>query len=79
MPTHNLLLLARISELAERVEVPVLIGTSRKAFIGALLAGNVLDGTAQFFGDSGRAFRAVGRDQVGQGLPSWRASVLKAR
>ena len=36
---HNLVLLARVSELVERVDVPVLVGTSRKAFIGSLLAG----------------------------------------
>jgi dihydropteroate synthase len=36
---HNLTLLARLSELVERVDVPVLVGTSRKAFIGSVLAG----------------------------------------
>ena len=34
---HNLELIARVSELAARVDVPVLIGTSRKAFIGSVL------------------------------------------
>ena len=34
---HNLALLARLSELVERVEVPLLVGTSRKSFIGAVL------------------------------------------
>jgi dihydropteroate synthase len=34
---HNLVLLARLSELVDRVEVPVLVGTSRKAFIGSVL------------------------------------------
>jgi dihydropteroate synthase len=36
---HNLTLLARLSALVERVDVPVLVGTSRKAFIGSVLAG----------------------------------------
>jgi dihydropteroate synthase len=36
---HNLELLARLGELVERVEVPVLVGTSRKSFIGAALDG----------------------------------------
>ena len=36
---HNLVLLARLSELVDRVEVPVLVGTSRKAFIGSVLGG----------------------------------------
>jgi dihydropteroate synthase len=35
---HNLELLARLSDLVERVDVPVLVGTSRKAFIGSVLA-----------------------------------------
>jgi dihydropteroate synthase len=35
---HNLLLLAGLRALAERVQVPVLVGTSRKTFIGRLLA-----------------------------------------
>jgi dihydropteroate synthase len=34
---HNLELLARLGELAARVEVPVLVGSSRKRFIGAVL------------------------------------------
>ncbi|MBA2326609.1 MAG: dihydropteroate synthase [Actinobacteria bacterium] len=34
---HNLELLARLHELVARVEVPVLVGTSRKRFIGAVL------------------------------------------
>jgi dihydropteroate synthase len=34
---HNLELLARLSELVDRVGVPVMVGTSRKSFIGALL------------------------------------------
>ena len=33
--SHNLALLARLSELVDRVDVPVLVGTSRKAFIGS--------------------------------------------
>jgi len=36
---HNLELLARLGELTARVEVPVLVGTSRKRFIGAVLGG----------------------------------------
>ena len=35
---HNLLLLAGIADLVARVHVPVVVGTSRKAFIGNLLA-----------------------------------------
>jgi dihydropteroate synthase len=34
---HNLALLARLDELADRVEVPLLIGASRKGFLGELL------------------------------------------
>ncbi len=34
---HNLTLLARLDELVARVEVPVLVGTSRKSFIRAVL------------------------------------------
>jgi dihydropteroate synthase len=34
---HNLALLARLDELVGRVDVPVLVGTSRKSFIGAVL------------------------------------------
>jgi dihydropteroate synthase len=34
---HNLDLLARLPELVERVEVPVLVGTSRKRFLGTVL------------------------------------------
>jgi dihydropteroate synthase len=40
---HNLVLLARLSELVDRVEVPVLVGTSRKAFIGSLLGSAAAD------------------------------------
>lgn len=36
---HNLELLARLSELTALVAVPVLVGTSRKRFIGAVLGG----------------------------------------
>ena len=36
---HNLALLARLSELVDRVDVPMLVGTSRKAFIGSVLGG----------------------------------------
>ncbi len=34
---HNLELLGRLSEITERVQVPVLVGTSRKAFLGEML------------------------------------------
>ncbi len=34
---HNLALLARLRELCDRVEVPVLVGASRKRFLGELL------------------------------------------
>ncbi len=37
--SHNLALLARLPELVDRVDVPVLVGTSRKAFIGSALGG----------------------------------------
>jgi len=37
--TQNLELLARLPELIDRVGVPVLVGTSRKRFIGAVLGG----------------------------------------
>ncbi|MBW2269515.1 MAG: dihydropteroate synthase [Deltaproteobacteria bacterium] len=33
---HNLALLARVGELRQRLELPVLVGPSRKAFLGAL-------------------------------------------
>jgi dihydropteroate synthase len=35
---HNLELLGRLTELVERVNVPVLVGASRKRFLGTLLA-----------------------------------------
>jgi dihydropteroate synthase len=35
---HNLELLARVRELATRVDVPLLVGTSRKTFVGRVLA-----------------------------------------
>lgn len=35
---HNFALLARLPELVARVGVPVLVGTSRKAFLGSVLA-----------------------------------------
>jgi dihydropteroate synthase len=38
LAAHNLELLARLPELVARVDVPVLIGPSRKTFIGAVLA-----------------------------------------
>ena len=38
LASHNLEVLARLDELARRVEVPVLVGASRKAFLGAVLA-----------------------------------------
>jgi len=41
---HNLALLARVDELVARFPVPVLVGTSRKRFIGSVLAGVGLDG-----------------------------------
>jgi dihydropteroate synthase len=34
---HNLTLLARLDDLVARVRVPVLVGTSRKRFLGAVL------------------------------------------
>jgi dihydropteroate synthase len=40
---HNLELLARLGELTALVEVPVLVGTSRKRFIGAVLGGEGSD------------------------------------
>lgn len=36
---HNLELIARLPEIAARVGVPILVGTSRKAFIGSVLGG----------------------------------------
>jgi dihydropteroate synthase len=41
--SHNLALLARLSELVDRVDVPVLVGTSRKTFIGSVLGGAAPD------------------------------------
>jgi len=35
--THNLELLARLRELATRVDVPLLVGTSRKTFVGRVV------------------------------------------
>jgi len=35
---HNLELLARLRELVDALDVPVLVGTSRKAFLGTVLA-----------------------------------------
>ena len=40
---HNLELLAGLPRLADRVGVPLLVGTSRKGFIGALLGGAPVD------------------------------------
>jgi dihydropteroate synthase len=37
---HNLELLARLDEIVARVQVPVLVGTSRKRFIGLVLGGD---------------------------------------
>ena len=37
---HNLELLARLPELAARLDAPVVVGTSRKRFIGAILGGD---------------------------------------
>jgi dihydropteroate synthase len=36
---HNLTLLARLDELCDRVGVPVVVGASRKRFLGSLVAG----------------------------------------
>ena len=36
-PEHNLALLASLPDLAARVEVPLLVGTSRKSFLGRVL------------------------------------------
>jgi dihydropteroate synthase len=36
---HNLALLARLDELVARLGVPVMVGTSRKTFLGAIVAG----------------------------------------
>jgi dihydropteroate synthase len=38
LPRHNLALLARLPELVDRCGVPILVGPSRKTFIGAVLA-----------------------------------------
>jgi dihydropteroate synthase len=40
---HNLELLARLPGIASRVGVPLVVGTSRKGFIGALLGGAPVD------------------------------------
>ena len=40
---HNLAILAALPELAERVEVPLLIGASRKSFLGHVLGGAPVD------------------------------------
>lgn len=50
---HNLALLARLSELVERVDVPVLIGTSRKSFIGSVLADSLPAGAPPADRDDG--------------------------
>jgi dihydropteroate synthase len=45
---HNLALLARLRELVERVEVPVLVGPSRKSFVANVVGDDVIardDGT----------------------------------
>ena len=47
-PAHNLALLARLRELVDRVEVPVLVGSSRKSFIARVVGDDVTardDGT----------------------------------
>src|SRR5579862_632570 len=40
---HNLALLAALPELSERVEVPLLVGASRKSFLGRLLGDAPVD------------------------------------
>ena len=40
---HNLALLAALPELSERVEVPLLVGASRKSFLGRVLGGAPVD------------------------------------
>jgi dihydropteroate synthase len=40
---HNLALLAALPELAERLEVPLLVGASRKSFLGHVLGGAPVD------------------------------------
>jgi dihydropteroate synthase len=40
---HNLALLGALPELAERVEVPLLVGASRKSFLGQILGGAPID------------------------------------
>lgn len=40
---HNLALLAALPELAERVEVPLLVGASRKSFLGRVLGDAPVD------------------------------------
>jgi dihydropteroate synthase len=42
-PEHNLALLAALPELAERVEVPLLVGASRKSFLGRVLGDAPVD------------------------------------
>ena len=42
-PAHNLALLAALPELAERLEVPLLVGASRKSFLGRLLGDAPVD------------------------------------
>jgi dihydropteroate synthase len=40
---HNLALLAGLPQLAERVEVPIVVGASRKSFLGQLIGGAPAD------------------------------------
>jgi dihydropteroate synthase len=40
---HNLTLLARLDEVVQRVDVPLLVGTSRKGFIGEITGSGVED------------------------------------
>jgi dihydropteroate synthase len=50
---HNLALLAHLDELVTRLGVPMMIGTSRKAFIGAVLGDSVTPGASPLDRDDG--------------------------
>ncbi len=65
---HNLALLARLSDLVERVGVPVLVGTSRKTFIGAVLADALPAGAPPVDRDDGTLATVVWAVDRGVGI-----------
>jgi dihydropteroate synthase len=64
LASHNLELLAHLDDLVERADAPVLVGVSRKSFLGAVLA-------ADDHGRSGRADEPAERDDATLAAVMW--------